>query len=193
MIDTDHTPLSQWHTLISEAEQAVGVTLEPELESYLVFTLMRYLNRPEMAQRVLALDYLEAAHCQGREQQERLRDVGDQCLLYSGLFPRRAERRRIRVSYYVDLGRSAYNHLGSSGIVHSALYAELAQTFVIAMDILQAIRNLRQDQQLDPLGSLELWQDTGSAVARQALSDITDATPQPDPEARKRGGNGRLH
>ncbi|MDY6978308.1 MAG: hypothetical protein SV201_00390 [Pseudomonadota bacterium] len=193
MIDTEHTPLSQWHTLVSEAEQAVGVTLEPELESYLVFTLMRYLNRPEMAQRVLALDYLEAAHCQGREQQERLRDVGDQCLLYSGLFPRRAERRRVRVSYYVDLGRSAYHHLGSSGIPLSALYAELAQTFVLAMDILQAIRNLRREQQLDPLGSLELWQDTGSNVARQALSDITDATPQPDPDARRTRGKGRLH
>ena len=193
MIETEQTPLSQWHTLVSEAEQAVGVTLEPELESYLVFTLMRYLNRPEMAQRVLALDYLEAAHCQGREQQERLRDVGDQCLRYSGLFPRRAERRRVRVSYYVDLGRSAYHPRGSSGIPLSALYAELAQTFVLAMDILQAIRNLRREQQLDPLGSLELWQDTGSAVARQALNDITDATPQADPDARRTRGKGRLH
>ncbi|MDZ7803388.1 hypothetical protein [Thiohalophilus sp.] len=193
MIDTEHTPLSQWHTLISEAEQAVGVTLEPELESYLVFTLMRYLDRPEMAQRVLALDYLEAAHCQGREQQERLRDVGDQCLLYSGLFPRRAERRRVRVSYYVDLGRSAYHHLGCCGTAHATLYAELARIFVIAMDILQAIRNLRQEQQLDPLGSLELWQDTGSAVARQALGDITDATPQADPDPRRTRGKGRLH
>lgn len=193
VIDTDHTPLSQWHTLVSEAEQAVGITLEPELESYLVFTLMRYLDRPEMAQRVLALDYLEAAHCQGREQQERLRDVGDQCLLYSGLFPRRAERRRVRISYYVDLGRSAYHHLGSCGTAHATLYAELARIFVIAMDILQAIRNLRREQQLDPLGSLELWQDTGSNVARKSLKQVTDATLQPDPDARKRGGNGRLH
>ncbi|MDZ7661494.1 hypothetical protein [Thiohalophilus sp.] len=64
---------------------------------------------------------------------------------------------------------------------------------VIAMDILQAIRNLRQEQQLDPLGSLELWQDTGSAVARQALGDITDATPQADPDPRRTRGKGRLH
>ncbi|MGD8407129.1 MAG: hypothetical protein PVG50_02790 [Thiohalophilus sp.] len=193
MIDSDSTQLSQWHSLVSDAEQVAGVTLEPDLESYLVFTLMRYLSRPEMAQRILALDYLEAAHCQGREQQDRLRDVGDQCLLYSGLFPRRAERRRVRVSYYVDLGRSAYHHLGSSRDPLSALYAELAVTFVAAMDVLQAIRNLRREQQLDPLNNLELWQDTGSSLARQALSEITDATPLADPDARRRKGKGRLH
>ncbi|MGD8577198.1 MAG: hypothetical protein PVG13_08910, partial [Thiohalophilus sp.] len=60
MIDSDSTQLSQWHSLVSDAEQVAGVTLEPDLESYLVFTLMRYLSRPEMAQRILALDYLEA-------------------------------------------------------------------------------------------------------------------------------------
>lgn len=193
VIGNDENPLSQWHSLISDAEQAAGISLEPDLESYLVFTLMRYLSRPEMAQRVLALDYLEAAHCQGRAQQDRLRDVGDQCLLYSGLFPRRAERRRVRVSYYVDLGRSAYHHLGSTRIALSELYHELARAFVSAMDVLQAIRNMRREQQLDPLNSLELWQDTGSMVARQALADITDATPQADPDARRHSDKGRLH
>lgn len=192
VIDNDNSQLSQWHSLVNDAEQAAGVSLEPDLESYLVFTLMRYLSRPDMAQRVLALDYLQAAHCQGREQQDRLRDVGDQCLLYSGLFPRRAERRRVRISYYVDLGRTAYHHLGSSRVALSSLYAELAHAFVSAMDVLQAIRGMREEQRLDPLNCLDLWQDTGSAMARQALADITDATPLADPDARQRG-KGRLH
>ncbi|MDR9437429.1 MAG: hypothetical protein RI563_11130 [Thiohalophilus sp.] len=193
MVENENGQLSQWHSLVSDAEQQAGIQLEPDLESYLVFTLMRYLSRSEMTQRVMALDYLQAALSQGREQQHQLRDVGDQCLLYCGLFPRRAERRRVRVSYYVDLGRSAYRHLGDSRDPLSTLYAELALTFVMAMDVLQAIRNMRQEQMLDPLNNLELWQDTGSAMARQALEQVTDATPQADPEARKRGGNGRLH
>lgn len=184
MKNMENGVLSQWHSLVSDAELLAGVTLGEELQSYLVFTLMRYLSRPEMAQRILALDYLQAAHSQGREQQEKLRDVGDQCLLFSGLFPRRAERRRVRVSYYVDLGRSAYHHLGHSADPLSDLYAALSRAFVAAMDTLQAIRNMREEQILDPLNNIELWQDTGSAVALRSLAKVTSGTPLADPEAR---------
>lgn len=185
--------LAQWHSLVSDAEQAAGVKLDEELESYLVFTLMRYLSRPEMVQRVLALDYLQAAHSQGRDQQTKLRDVGDQCLLFSGLFPRRAERRRVRVSYYVDLGRSAYRHLGHTRDPLSSLYADLSYAFVSAMDILQAVRNMREEQQLDPLNALELWQDTGSAMARRTLSETSDATPLADPATSQKPDKSSLH
>lgn len=193
-MDGQYGVLAQWHSLVHDAEQIAGVKLAEELESYLVFTLMRYLGRSEMGQRILALDYLQAAHSQGREQQEKLRDVGDQCLLFSGLFPKRAERRRVRISYYVDLGRSAYQHLGHSTDPLSTLYAELARAFVSAMDILQAIRNMRQEQILDPLNSFELWQDTGSSMARKSLAEVSDSTPVADPDARNTDRDkGRLH
>lgn len=177
LFDAQHGPLAQWHKLVVDAESEAGVKLDEDLESYLVFTLMRYLSRPEMVQRVLALDYLNAAHSHGNQRKEQLRDVGDQCLLVSGLFPRRAERRRVRVSYYVDLGRSAYHHLGQTLDPLSALFVQLAQNFVLAMDILQAIRAMQGEPVLDPINSVELWQDTGSGMARQSLQNVTQATP----------------
>ena len=166
--------ISHWQALVAEAEDLAGVQLDEELESYLVFTLMRYLRRPEMTQRILALDFLEAFQHTHPQRSEALRDVGDQCLLYSGLFPRRAERRRVRVSYYVRLGRSAYQNLADSLNKTADLFAHLAAEFVAAMDTLQAIRVLgQQTTGLLPAQAYELWQDTAS---RQAYAEVVRQT-----------------
>ena len=166
--------ISQWQALVAEAEALSGVQLGEELESYLVFTLMRYLRRPEMAQRILALDFLEAFQRSHPQRNEALRDVGDQCLLFSGLFPRRAERRRVRVSYYVKLGRSAYQTLADSLSKTTDLFALLAEEFIAAMDTLQAIRVLgQQTTGLLPAQAFELWQDTAS---RQAYAELVRQT-----------------
>jgi len=166
--------ISQWQALVAEAEALSGVQLGEELESYLVFTLMRYLRRPEMVQRILALDFLEAFQRSHPQRNEALRDVGDQCLLFSGLFPRRAERRRVRVSYYVKLGRSAYQTLADSLSKTTDLFALLAEEFIAAMDTLQAIRVLgQQTTGLLPAQAYELWQDTAS---RQAYAELVRQT-----------------
>lgn len=162
--------MSQWQALVVEAEALCGVQLDEELESYLVFTLMRYLRRPDMVQRILALDFLEAFQQSHPQRNETLRDVGDQCLLFSGLFPRRAERRRVRVSYYVDLGRSAYQNLADNLTKTAHLFAHLAEEFIAAMDTLQAIRVIGQgDSGLLPVEAYELWQDTASRQAYEQL------------------------
>ena len=166
----------EWHTLVGDAQHNAGVQLNEELESYLVFMLMRYTDKPEMAASVLALDYLEGAHALGKVRQERMRDVGDQCLLYSGLFPERAERRQVKVSYYVNLGRSAY-HTAADATQQtlSQLFTGLASQFVLIMDTLQAMRGIDSNGcQLAPIVAFELWQDTGSRQARKSLSAISD-------------------
>lgn len=166
--------MSQWQALVADAEELCGVQLDEELESYLVFTLMRYLRRPEMAQRILALDFLQALQASRQQRSQVMRDVGDQCLLFSGLFPRRAERRRVRVSYYVDLGRSAYQNLADSLTKTAHIFARLAEEFVAAMDTLQAIRVIgQQDSGLLPIQAYELWQDTAS---RQAYAQLLRQT-----------------
>ena len=166
----------EWHTLVNDAQHNAGVQLNEELESYLVFMLMRYTDKPEMAASVLALDYLEGAEALGQVRRERMRDVGDQCLLYSGLFPERAEHRHVKVSYYVDLGRSAY-HTAADATQQalSQLFTGLASQFVLIMDTLQAMRGINDNApQLSPIIAFELWQDTGSQQARKSLSAISD-------------------
>jgi hypothetical protein len=172
------TPTAQWQALLHEAQTAARCRLETDLESYLVFLLIRFTDRPELADAVLALEFLNSVTTPGRLGQDRLRDVGDQCLLYSGLFPRQAERRHVQLSYFVDMGRTAYQQL-SDTTEHDAdgLYAHLAQGFVSLMDVLHMVRELGTGHSaLDPLMAAESWSESGSEYALRALRQVTDAT-----------------
>jgi len=173
------TSTAQWHSLVTDAEAEMGIHLDEDLESYLVFLLMRFTSRPEITESILALDYLESMHSRGQRQKEQMRDVGDICLLYAGFFPKRAEKRLVKISYYVDLGRSAYSHLASHSIEALAnLFGHLAHEFVAIMDTMQAIQQLNPQNvlQLSPIEAAELWQDTGSRQAEKTMMDYTDGS-----------------
>lgn len=176
------TATAQWHDLVNEAQQAAHCQLDESLESYLVFLLERFSRRPDMLSRIVGMEYLETlAH--GGRQRDQLRDIGDHCLLFSGLFPQLAERRLVKISYFVSLGRSAYLRIATdwydSEQQATDLYTGLAQGFVQLMDILQAIRGLDDEhkEQLKPIQAFELWQETGSRQAYRLLTSFSDAVP----------------
>jgi len=169
---------AEWLSLVHEAEKASDHPLDEEMQSYLVFLLMRFTERPELAASVLAVEYLESMHQLGRAGRDQLRNVGDKCLLYSGLFPQRAERRRVKIGYFVDLGRSAYQLLSERLEQGAAvMYQRLAGTFVPLMDVLQAMRSLGSAEVLTPLQALELWQETRSRGALRILRRRTHGMP----------------
>lgn len=173
------TSTAQWHALVCEAETASRTRLDEELESHLVFLLMRFLGRADLANSVLGLAYLQSFTEVGRVREEKLREVGDQCLLYSGFFPKQAQRKRVQISYFVDLGRSAYTHLAQVRVDAIAeLYQHLADDFIRMMDVLAAIRKLdAQWPRLEPLEAFPLWEATGSAQALDDLRAVTASTP----------------
>lgn len=175
---TNPTSVTQWQTLVNDASQVCQIALTEELESYLVFLLMRFTKAPQMAKKVMGVEYLTSINRQGSLRSLALRDVGDQCLLYSGLFPGRARRRAVRVSYYVNLGKSAYQYLAeSTKFTDNTLYALLSEKFVNLMDILQATREINQRNTiLDPLLAEEIWHDTGSEHALHTLRQFTICT-----------------
>jgi hypothetical protein len=75
------TDTAQWQALVHEAEAAAECSLSVETESYLVFTLMRFVGRARLAKTCLALGYLAGLLQRGPLHRQGLRDVGDQCLL----------------------------------------------------------------------------------------------------------------
>ena len=79
---------AQWQELVQDAENASQINLGEELESYLVFLLMRYMEKPELLGRIMALEFLGSMESSGQLKQDLLRDVGDSCLLFSGFFPK---------------------------------------------------------------------------------------------------------
>ena len=168
---------AQWYALITDAQSANGIQLDTPLESYLVHTLIHYTQRPEIAARIFAIDYMLAQHEQGQIRSTQLRELADQCLLYAGLFPQYARQRHVRVSYYVNIGRSAYSDLAAGEHDWSEVFAEISEQFVTLMDTLLAIHQIddpqNPDYPLDPLLALQTWQDTQSQQALKILQQQT--------------------
>jgi len=181
------TSTAQWRELVQEAARHVDRPLDEDVESYLVFLLMRFTGDVALASRTMALEYLQGLLASGRVRRDRLRDVGDQCLLFSGLFPQVARRRRVQVHYFVELGRGAYDQLAAEP-AHSlgAIFRALAEGFVPLMDVLQAMRRMGGGGHplLDPLEAFELWAATGSQEARAQLARHTPAVPAPGSSSR---------
>lgn len=172
------TSVAQWQALVQEAQTACDRNLDETLESYLVFLLMRFSDRPECTARIMAHDYLESLHLSGTPRIDRLREVGDHCLLFSGLFPQLAERRLVRISYFVDLGRDSYRQLSAlldRGV--ASVYGHLSDAFIVMMDILQAMRELGGGTLLTPIQAMELWEQTGSRRCYRQLCRDGRAVP----------------
>ena len=166
----DASEMSQWHTLVSEAEQDYGCRLNETMQSYLVFTLMRFARDQQLNSGVIAIDFLSSLKLPNSLRNERLRQIGDQCLLVSGLYPQSAERRQVSVDYYVNIGRSAYHNI--SPVTHrniADLYRQLTESFILLMDLLQTIRQFSTPA-LQPIAAMELWQETGSRAALGQVS-----------------------
>ncbi|MCR4306901.1 MAG: hypothetical protein NUV42_02930, partial [Candidatus Yonathbacteria bacterium] len=102
---TSSKEVALWYILVNDAQYRIGCQLPTDIESYLVFLLMRYMRKREMAGSVLAIEFMEGLNSQGVEKKDTLKEIGDTCLLYAGLFPKRARRLRVPDDYFANLGR----------------------------------------------------------------------------------------
>jgi hypothetical protein len=168
---------AQWQALVKDAAGASEIKLTENLESYLVFLLMRFMGSPEIVQTILANEMLAGLSQLGTQRLQTLRDIGDKCLLFSGLFPGRARRRRVRISYFVKMGQNAYSTLSAQKHKETAhLFDALSRQFVDLMDVLQTMREIEEaGRSLDLLQAEELWTDTHSLHALKSLRRITQS------------------
>lgn len=166
------TSSALWQEVIKQAESKCSVNLKQELESYLISLLMRYTSKPEVATETIATTYLQALSENQKIQRITLQNVGDQCLLFAGLFPRIAEKRQVKISYFVGLGQGAYATISQCA---NDVYGLLAIQFVVLMDVLQTIR---QGSDLLPLEAYEQWNEVGSQRALKILQEYSCGLPK---------------
>jgi hypothetical protein len=167
---------SHWHALVSEAEAKSKQTLNEEMESYLVFLLMRFTEKTDLATKVLALEFLNGLNeHRGKLCEQKLREVGDSCLILAGLFPERALHKRVDLSYFINIGQSSYQALSQLTEQKIAqMYAGLCETFKVIMEIMNQMRYLNPfDPQISGLTAFDLWQHTGNGAALDNFSHST--------------------
>jgi len=133
------TAVQLWQQLVRESESRQHVLLGEELQAYLVFALMRHLRDHDLVDRAMGQEWLRAH--EGPMVAERLRDVGDQCLLIAGLYPELAQRRLVDEDFYVGLGRSAYSRAARRArTAERPLFALLVDGFHSLRIVLRSMR-----------------------------------------------------
>lgn len=135
--------LSQWYTLVNEAEMQCHYRMNEDIESYLVYLLMRFCSRAEWATGVVGLDFLKALQLQGARSATLLKEVGDKSLLLCGLFPEVVKKRHVSIHYFIDLGQGAYWQVGNLETEKTgALFYTLCREFERLKNVLNATRLL---------------------------------------------------
>jgi hypothetical protein len=168
---TNTSSVALWQETIRDAQQACAVTLKSELEAYLVYLLIHYTNKPDLAKQVMAIKFLESLQLHKERRLILLQEVGDQCLLLTGLFPHIVVKRHVKINYFVGLGQAAYANVSKKA---TDLYHSLAMHFIVLMDVLQSIR---QCSDLLPLQAYEQWSELGSQRAFKVLQNYTLGVP----------------
>ena len=163
---TKENSLLLWHDVVKHAEYRCSIKLKEELEAYLVSLLVRYTNNPEVARQIVATAFLEAMQKHKHQRDTSLQCVGDQCLIFAGLFPKVAEKRHVKIGYFVNLGRSAYAAISGKA---NDFFGSLSLQFVAMMDVLQSIP---ESSSLMPLEAYEQWEEVGSQRALKIFKAI---------------------
>lgn len=135
---TESTPLALWHQAVLDAQTECHVALKTDLEAYLVMLLMRHVNNRELAKGIMATKLLKGMQYPTRQRAVTLQNVGDQCLLITGLFPAVAEKRHVNLRYFIDLGQISYQVISRQ---NNDIFSLLSDQFVLLMDVLQSFRS----------------------------------------------------
>jgi len=167
--------LALWYDIIHDAKSSCAIDLQQELEAYLVYLMMRFTNRPDIANQIMATEFLQSMNLRVAEKEIGLQQVGDKCLIFSGLFPTLAEKRLVKIGYFVNLGRASYSAISKHD---TDIYGLLAKQFVPLMDVIQSLRQYKDAfPTLLPLQAYDLWNETGSQRALSILKMYSKATP----------------
>jgi hypothetical protein len=138
--------LSQWYALINEAEVHSRCRINEDMESYLVYLLMRFSREVKWATDVVGLDFLNALQVGGKRSADLLKEVGDKSLLFCGLFPGVANKRHVSLHYFMDMGRGAYWQVGNLETPQTGtLFHALCREFGALQKVLDATRHLTSD------------------------------------------------
>ena len=108
LFHVEPTKLAEWRNLLIDGQEKAGLSLTEALENYVVLTLDAYTTETKLASVVLAIEFLENIRASKIRDFQKLRSVGDQCLILAGLFPERARHKRVSDDYFKNLGENAY-------------------------------------------------------------------------------------
>ena len=171
-------------TLVRDASQNQKVNLPEGVEFYLV-NLLQTCTTTQNAyptptegfrEEPLALMLCKALQADSHHRIAILRRLGDFSLYMTGFFPESLKRQLVDITYYIEMGETAYGNLSRLLSDHSAfseIYDDLARRFMAHVDILAEVSEkgrIQNGKNTDLLRLYETWLHTGSERSRRLLS-----------------------
>ncbi|MFQ5660677.1 MAG: hypothetical protein ACE5GZ_09630 [Gammaproteobacteria bacterium] len=158
-----YTPeTSNWYALLNRAQVASDCYFNKNVENYLVYVLACMSSGIDFVpgKGITGTDLIPVTKRESRLMS--IRQIGEQSLVVTGLFPDYANRTGIPLLYLMEKGRSAYSELADA-CPNEFIYFYLGEHFVQVVDVLQKLGEICGDNHsIDLLQAYELWQETGS-------------------------------
>lgn len=168
-------PIEFFRHLVTTAIENQKVTLEADVEYYLVSLLSQYMQIETMKkseESPLAIKLHKALVATPSEKLQILKEVGDFSLYIAGFFSDSLNRKIVGIDYYMAMGGSAYLKL-SHAFPHQSLqslYRDLCERFGTCVDILSEVSDKTfLSTNKDLLRLYEKWLKTKSVRVAELL------------------------
>lgn len=127
------------YTLIKRAENELCISLEHNLEAYIVHVFAHFLDKPNVNTEPLGIKLMASNMLPVPSRKAILKEVGDECLIINAMGW--GKRKWPHDDYYAELGQTAY--LNRAFVVRpaDALFDNLALNFSTATNIIRKCRN----------------------------------------------------
>ena len=124
--------------------------------------------------RPLALLYSDAIQANNsRERCLMLQQLGDMALFLGALFPGRLTRHGIHQNYFIGMGGSAYDYLADNARANRHIFAELANTFTLMLEMVaNACSRTQRLTTEEVLALYQRWLSTRDPVIENQLRTL---------------------
>lgn len=181
-------PAEYFKDLVGEALEKQRIQANAHIEFYLVNLLTEFMRTDHLyevdqengalRQEALAKIFEEALRSANQAmRQKTYKRLGDLSLYTAGFFSESFNRKIIDVTYYIDMGRNAYDQLSNSipDEDFRKLFGELASRFHQFVDVLSEISEKTHGAAKTPQNLLrmyEYWLRTKSERAAEQLKEV---------------------
>jgi len=188
VLNLDVKPQEFFREKISNAAENQNITIDQNVEFYLVTLLCDFIERNKLETMTgnidsintpLAMMLKRALEAPPLERLKIYKYLGDSSLYISGFFQDYFNRKAFDISYYISLGASAYDSLGSLSKEYASdhkgkeVYSMLSNRFSELVEIVAEVSDsTTPDKPTDILATYSRWTETKSERLRKNLEKL---------------------
>ncbi|ADR18381.1 hypothetical protein [Calditerrivibrio nitroreducens] len=164
---------SEFYDIVSEKEKNVNIELSDYSKLYLMNLLKGLIEKNDFFYKdiigndALAEAFMKALSEEILKKVQKIKAVGDLCLIYSGLFPDMLNRKLVDIDYFIQLGKVSfltlhriYFTMNSLSDLKNLYYSIFLDFFKLVTVMIEISKSFKLIDQKNLLKVYERWQKT---------------------------------